>query len=133
MLDRKTSILSVAVVPVLVAGSLLVGAPALAAGGEVVLRTGSCRQAADWKTKAKADNGRIEFQGEVDSNRTGQTWRWRIRHNGELAARGTGTTTGRSGSFDISRRLPDAAGTDLFVFRAVNPATGEVCRGELAF
>lgn len=133
MLDRARCPLSLAVLPALVAGSLLVAAPAMAGGGDAVLRTGSCSQASDWKTKAKADNGRIEFQGEVDSNRIGQTWRWKVRHNGMVAARGTGTTAGPSGSFDISRRLHDAAGTDRFVFRAVNSATGEVCRGTLAF
>lgn len=133
MSDPTPRILSLPLASALLAGSLLVSAPALAGGGDVVLRSGACSGAADWKTKAKADDGRIEFQGQVDSNRTGQTWRWSIRHNGAVVARGTGTTAGRSASFGVERRIEDTAGTDRVVFRAVHPATGEVCRGGLAF
>lgn len=106
--------------------------PALA-GDDDVIRRGSCSGATDWKLKASPEDGRIEVEGEVDSNRNGQTWRWRIRHNGSLSARGTATTQPPSGSFEVRRVLVDAAGTDTIVFRARNPRTDEVCRGVLRY
>jgi hypothetical protein len=106
----------------------LVSAPAFAADGEVK-REGNCTGASDWKVKAKPDNGRLEVEGEVDSNRVGQTWNWRIRHNGTISASGTAKTVAPSGSFSVERRMTNLSGADTFVFRATNPATGEVCKG----
>ena len=106
--------------------------PALANDDDVI-RRGSCTGATDWKLKASPEDGRIEVEGEIDSNRNGQTWRWRIRHNGSLSARGTATTQPPSGSFEVRRVLVDAAGTDTIVFRARNPRTDEVCRGVLRY
>ena len=97
------------------------------------IRTGQCTGSTDWKLKAKSDDGGIEVEAEIDSNRTGQAWRWVIRHNGSVSARGTSVTTGRSGSFDVERRMTDLSGTDRFVLRATNPASGETCRGVLAW
>ena len=112
--------------------SLSAAGPALANDDDVI-RRGSCSGATDWKVKASPEDGRIEVEGEVDSNRNGQTWRWRIRHNGSLSARGTATTQPPSGSFEVRRVLVDAAGTDKIVFRARNPRTDEVCRGVLRY
>jgi hypothetical protein len=92
-----------------------------------VIRTGSCSGSADWKLKVKTDDGRLEVEGEVDSLVGGQRWRWTIRHNGSVSDRGTGTTTARSGSFEVERKVVDLAGTDALVFRAVRD--GQVCRG----
>ncbi len=74
---------------------VLVAAPAFANDDDVI-RRGSC-SGTDWKVKASPEDGRIEVEGEADSNRSGQTWRWRLRHNGSLSARGTVTTSGPSG------------------------------------
>lgn len=107
-------------------------APTAHAGDDV--RTGGrCSANATWKLKAKPDDGRLEVEGEVDSNRSGQVWRWRLKHDGVLVASGTRTTGGASGSFDVRRLVADHSGTDVIVFRARRPATGEVCRGTLAF
>jgi hypothetical protein len=125
----RRSLAAVAVAAI--ATTALSVAPAEA--GTEVRRSGSCSGTADWKLKAKSRDGRIEVEGEVDSNRTGQTWRWRILHNGTLSARGRATTQAPSGSFSVSRRMTDLAGPDRFVFRAVHPATGQVCRGTLTF
>ena len=117
----------------------LVASPALAHSSDddddrnETIRTGQCTGATDWKLKAKSDDGGIEVEAEIDSNRTGQAWRWVIRHNGSLSARGTSATTGRSGSFDVERRMTDLSGTDQFVLRATNPASGETCRGVLSW
>ena len=43
-----------------VAVALVAALPA-AAGGQEVIRTGSCSGSADWKLKLKLDDGRIEF------------------------------------------------------------------------
>ncbi|MBL0749680.1 hypothetical protein [Nocardioides baculatus] len=92
-----------------------------------VIRTGSCIAGAVWKLKVKTDDGRLEVEGEIDSNVAGQQWRWALRHNGSTSDRGTATTTARSGSFEVERKIVDLAGTDAVVFRAVRD--GQVCRG----
>lgn len=105
-------------------------APAASAGGDDddrVIRTGSCSGSADWKLKVKTDDGRLEVEGEIDSNVSGQRWRWTLRHNGSVSERGVGTTTGRSGSFEVERKVVDLRGTDVIVFRASRD--GQVCRG----
>lgn len=102
--------------------------PAFAKDGEV-LRTGSCTGNSDWKVKAAPDDGRFEVEGEVDSNRVGQTWTWKIRHNGTVSAKGTAVTVAPSGSFSVERRMSNLAGVDTFTFRGINPATGEICKG----
>ncbi len=112
--------------------TLSLSAPALANDADVIKR-GSCTGASDWKLKASPENGRIEVEGEVDSNVNGQTWRWRLRHNGDLSARGVAVTKPPSGSFDVRRLMVNAPGTDRVVWRARNPQTGEVCRGSLRF
>jgi hypothetical protein len=106
-------------------------APALAANDEVIKR-GGCSGSSDWKLKAKPDDGRLEVEGEVDSNRNDQTWHWKILHNGTVAKQGTATTTAPSGSFEVERRIGNAPGSDRVGWRAANGATGEVCRGSLS-
>jgi hypothetical protein len=113
---------------------LVVGTvPADAKGGSDVIRTGGCSSHADWKLKVGPEDGRLEVQGEVDSNRSGQLWRWRIKDDGVLVDRGTAPTGGASGSFEVRRLVANRSGADTIVFRARRPATGEVCRGVLTF
>jgi hypothetical protein len=105
--------------------------PALAAG-DAVTKRGSCSDSSSWKLKAKPDNGRLEVEGETDTNRNGQMWHWKILHNGEVAKKGMAMTTAPSGSFSVTRRVNNAAGTDRIGWRATNPNTGETCRGSLS-
>ena len=105
-------------------------APAMAAG-DAVTKQGSCSSSSNWKLKAKPDNHRLQVEAEVDSNRNGQTWHWKIVHNGSVAVRGSSTTAAPSGSFSVTRRVANAAGTDRIGFRATNASTGETCRGSL--
>ena len=107
--------------------------PAQASGGSDyrVIRTGSCSGNAVWKLKAKADDGRIEVEFEVDSNRTGQVWDVRLRRNGNLVFSGKRTTQGASGSFSLERRISNSAGDDLVVGRATHGS--QVCRGQVTF
>ena len=123
---------------------LALGSPALASHGgdddnsgsgggddDRVIKTGSCSDGADWKLKVKTDDGRLEVEGEVDSNKSGQTWNWTIKDNGSVAAKGSATTGGRSGSFSVERKIANKAGTDTVTFRATH--SGEVCIGTIAF
>ena len=96
-----------------------------------VIKTGSCSDGARWKLKVKTDDGRLEVEGEVDSNTSGQQWAWKVKDNGSIAAKGTATTSGSSGSFSVERKITDKSGTDTVVFRASH--SGEVCSGTIAF
>jgi len=119
--------------PLAAALVLAVAIPALSAGpaqarsGDEVRRTGTCTGRAEVKIKAKHDDGRIELEAEVDSNRNGQVWRWSIRHNGDLSFVGRARTVAPSGSFTVERRALNAAGIDAFKFRARHRASGQVC------
>jgi len=110
-------------------------APAANAKGDdgEVIRTGSCSGTADWKLKAKRDDGGIEVEWEVDSNQVGQVWRVRIYDNGDRVAATRRTTLAPSGSFDVERRIANRAGDDRIVARARHLATGQVCRGVITF
>ena len=112
--------------------SLVVAAPA-DAGDREVIRRGSCSGSTDWKLKAKEEDGRIEVEAEIDSNRNGQTWHWRLVHNGSVTARGTKTTRAPSGSFEVRRVVVDLAGADHLKLRARKGASGETCRGSVTY
>ncbi|MFL6181274.1 MAG: hypothetical protein ACJ73J_03120 [Actinomycetes bacterium] len=109
-----------------------VAGPALANDADVI-RRGNCSGSSDWKLKASPQNGRIEVEGEVDSNVSGQNWKWKMLHNGQVSARGSATTAGASGSFDVRRLMVNVKGDDHIGWRAKNPNSGEVCRGNLTF
>lgn len=103
------------------------------AGDEDVIRRGSCSGSSDWKLKVSPEDGGLEVEYEVDQNVSGDRWRVRIGHDGELAFRGVRRTGGASGSFEVRIVEPNNAGTDLFRARAVNRSTGEICRGRASF
>ena len=121
----KTITLTTAVL--LTVPTLALAAAPAHAGDSDRERTGSCSGSTTWKIKAGPDDGRMEVEAEIDSNRSGQNWRWVLRHDGSLVDRDTSTTRGPSGSFDVERRTANSAGADSFTFRAVNRASGEVC------
>lgn len=124
MVRRTTAALAAAVM----VGTLATAVPATA-GDDEKIRRGSCSGSADWKLKVKPDDGRLEFEAEVDSNVNRQTWRWRISHNGSVSARGRSTTRRPSGSFDVERRMANLSGTDRFRLKATHD--GQVCRGTI--
>ena len=109
---------------------LVPAAPGFAKDGEVI-RRGSCTGASDWKLKAKPDDGRLEVEFEVDSNRNGQVWSVRMTDNGVQVFSGTRTTQPPSGSFSVERRIANRAGADTIRARATNARTGESCTGNL--
>jgi hypothetical protein len=113
-------------------GFALVGVATALANEDDVITRGGCSRYATWKLKAKPDDGRLEVEGEVDSNHRGQTWKWKILHDGSVSYHGTATTGGPSGSFEIRRRVVDSPGVDHIGWRARNPRSGERCRGGLS-
>ena len=119
----------------LMAATILAITPAAFAGraqqGDVI-KEGSCSAASTWKLKAKPDNGRLEVQFEVDENVVGDTWRVRLTDNGTLFFKGRRTTKAPSGSFEVTARTANQAGTDRIVGKALNLTTGETCRGALS-
>jgi hypothetical protein len=81
-------------------------------GGDAVRSTGSCSGGGVFELKAKHDDGRIEVEYEVDTNRAGQAWHVRLTDNGVSVFSGTATTVAPSGSFTVHRLIPNRAGTD---------------------
>jgi hypothetical protein len=131
--SHRTPLAALAVTATLgVTGLAVLGtAPAQAGDDYRVIRTGSCSGAGVWKLKAKADDGRIEVEFEVDTNRNGQVWDVRLRRDGSLVWSGTRTTQPPSGSFTVERRISNSAGDDVIVGRATRGSN--VCRGQVTF
>ena len=95
-----------------------------------VTRTGVCSGlGANWKLKAKHDDGRVEAEFEVDQNVNGRRWNVVIRRNGVVVFRGSRITRPPSGSFSVNRRIANAAGRDRIVATARSVVGGGVCRG----
>jgi hypothetical protein len=126
----RTALAAIAVAALTLPVGLVAPASASHGGRDEVRRSGGCSGSAHWKLKAKPDDGRIEVEGEVDSNRSGQLWHWTFKHNGSTSASGAKRTGGRSGSFEVTRRMADLAGQDHFTFRATH--RGQVCRGTIS-
>jgi hypothetical protein len=112
---------------------LLVPAGFASAGQNDVIREGSCSDSSDWKLKVSPEDGRLEVEFDVDQNITGDRWRVRVRHDGDLVFRGTRTTRGASGSFEVRIVEDEAAGVDNFRAKARNLSTDEVCVGRASF
>src|SRR4029077_1317623 len=70
-------------------------------GGHGVTNSGACTNGGHFKLKAKHDDGRIQLEYEVDSNRAGQVWAVRITDNGAVVVSRNATTAGASGSFTV--------------------------------
>jgi hypothetical protein len=106
--------------------------PASAKDGDGrVERRGACSSGAVWKLKGKHDDGRLEVELEVDSNRNGQAWNVVLTDNGTAVYRGTHRTVAPSGSFEVERRIADRAGSDVIRATATNSATGQRCAGSV--
>jgi hypothetical protein len=97
-------------------------------GGGGVRANGVCSAASSSKIKLQMDDGgKIETEFEFDQNKVGRTWNVTISDNGVVVVRTTATTTAPSGSFTVRRLIPNRAGADHVVARAMNPASGESC------
>jgi hypothetical protein len=116
-------------------GSGLALAPSALAqsgGGGGVRTGGTCSANGHWNVKAKADDGRLEVEAEVDVNHVGTHWKWRISEDGAVIRSGSATTKAPSGSFSVNRNVANRAGKHRITFRATNPANGNTCHGSLS-
>jgi hypothetical protein len=124
---RRTTAVALAAT---VAASVAVGAaaPANAKGSDAVRSSKSCSTGV-LKLKAKHDDGRLEVEVEVDTNRNGQKWAVRILDNGVTAWKGSRTTHAPSGSFSVEKRIADKAGKDVVKVRVARGKT--VCSAQV--
>jgi hypothetical protein len=113
------------------AALLLALAPAALArggpGGKGIVTQGKCTGSSVWKLKAKADNGRIEAEFEVDQNRIGKRWRVSLVRGGSSVFSGIRTTVAPSGSFTVHRLLAGPGAHIVATAKALQG--GESCRG----
>lgn len=102
-----------------VAASVAVGVatPAYAKGGGDAVRSSKACSTGTLKLKAKHDDGSIEVEAELDTNRNGQRWAIRILDNGATAFKGARITHAPSGSFSVEKRIANKAGTDVVKVR----------------
>ena len=110
----------------------IAAAPAQASGGDDAVRTsGACTNGPGvWKLKGKKDDGRIEIEFEVDTNRVGQVWHVRITDNRQLVVSRDATTQAPSGSFTVHARTDNRAGV-ADVIRAHAFRGDQVCGGKV--
>ena len=125
-------IVRIAAAGLLALGLTLPATAASAKSGDVVKR-GGCTTAATWKLKAGPDDGKIQVEFEVDSNRVGQTWRVRMFRDGNRFFNQLRTMKAPSGSFEVKRITANPPGPDTIRARAVNVRSGAVCTGSLTF
>jgi hypothetical protein len=125
------TIIAAALVVVFAALAAASSAPAKG-GGDGILKRGSCSGSADWKLKAKHDDGLIETEFEVDQNIVGRRWKVVIRQNGVKRFEGIRRTKAPSGSFEVRRLLDNKAGADRIVAKARALSSGQTCRGTLS-
>jgi hypothetical protein len=129
MSTTRRTLAAIAVTGALVATA----APMAMAKGAEVRKSGACSAGATWKLKAKKDDGRLEVELEVDSNRVGQAWRVRVKDNGVLVYSGTRRTVAPSGSFEVERRIANRAGSDTITATATHAASGQTCSARIVF
>ena len=123
---RRALVLTVPVLVLPLAAAL----PAAAKGGHPGVRAaGSCSGPSQWKLSAKADDGRLEVEAEVDTPANGRAWTWQLTDKGAKVASGKAVTHAPSGSFSIERHIANRAGTDVITFKARAVRTGETCHG----
>lgn len=91
-----------------------------------VIVKGKCTDNSTAKLKLKPDNGKIEVEFEVDQNRNGVTWNYKLSRAGVKLASGTKVTLAPSGSFTVRRLVGNTAGPDTITARATR-RNGAVC------
>ena len=115
----------------LTAPLLAAATPAFASGGGGgVSSSGACTNGGHFELKAKHDDGRIEMEYQVDSNRSGQVWAVRITDNGTVVVSRNATTAGPSGSFTIRKVIANQPGTDKIHAHAT--FSNHTCGGDVA-
>ena len=129
---RKLTLSAIAVLAVSLVAFASTAAARQSKGGNPVVKSGQCSASSHWTLKAKADDGRLETEFEVDQNRVGKRWRVTIKRNGSTVFRGIRNTQAPSGSFTVHRLLAGAAGSQLHA-TAKALSGGETCRASISF
>jgi hypothetical protein len=116
---RTRLLMTTSAIAVGLAAPLLVAAtPAFASGGGGVSARGACTSGGHFELKAKHDDGEIELEYQVDSNRVGQVWTVRVTDNGAVVVSRHATTAGPSGSFTVRKVIANRRGPDKIHARA---------------
>lgn len=92
----------------------------------------SCTSGVKGKLQAKARNGVIEMEFELESGRAGQTWAVSVTDNGTSVYAGNNVTAGPSGEFEVRRRIANQAGTDNIAATATLAGGAGSCSGALS-
>lgn len=119
--------LSAAMLLPFAAATMVATAPVASAGTVATEKSGRCSMGSHWEMKVKPDNGRMELELEVDTNRNRQVWTVRITDNRRAVFAGRKVTVAPSGSFEVRKLTTNRAGVDHFVGVARNVRTHEVC------
>jgi hypothetical protein len=125
---KKAAAVSVGVI----AAGLLTAAPAQASSDDVV-KEGRCSLGSTFELKVGLDDGRLDIEFEVDSNRVGQRWFVRITDNGDRIFADNRITRAPSGSFTVDLRARNRPGTDRIRAVATTQSTGERCEAVIVF
>src|SRR6476619_4875525 len=123
---RKLTFSAIAVLAVTLVAFASTAAARGTKGGSPVIKSGQCSTSSHWTLKAKADDGRLETEFEVDQNRAGKRWLVTITRNGSTVFKGIRTTQAPSGSFTVRRLLAGAAGSRIHA-SAKALSSGETC------
>ena len=126
---------------VFVAAALALATPAAAetpldGAGDIAYASGTTGECSGWSrfqisAGASTQTDTVEVTAGVDSNRSGQSWSWKLLHNGVRIGGGTATTKAPSGAFTVRRTTNNAVGPDTIRLLASNPSTGERCDGHV--
>jgi hypothetical protein len=115
-----------AVASIWLALALAAPATALARSEKDARVSGICGKGATSQLRLKANDGGIEVEFEVKSNRSGERWRVTLVHERRVVWRGRTRTRSGSRAFRIRRSIPDFDGIDEVSARASGPG-GRTC------
>lgn len=93
--------------------------------------SGACSSGAWWELKAKDEDGGIEWEFEVESHVSGQTWQVVVTQNSDEVYSAPATTAGYSPSFSVEDTVADLEGTDTFVATATYG--DQTCTGTVVY
>ena len=114
------------------ASLILASTPATAIETE---KTGKCSAGSIWQADLELEYKVFDLGFEIDTKNADENWNFTLRHNGKRVVSENRTTVKdfddsyAEVEWDLIR--PDRKGSDTFTFRAVNQASGEVCKATL--
>ena len=132
---RRKTIITMAVATVAALAMLVPAGLANAGDGPDRQRHGRCDPRGRYEFELDRDDGRIEVDYEVTSRRAGQRWVITLKHDGIRffqGARVTRLDDDDRPDLEVDREVANHAGVDRFRVKAVQPATGSVCRVSLS-